>query len=40
MFLHDESDIRLSAMAALGALALRAGGTLGVDPQMREPVTN
>jgi len=31
MFRKNESDIRLSNMAALGALAPRAGGTLGVE---------
>ncbi len=40
MFLKDESDISLSAMAVLSALALRNGGTLGVEPRMREPVTS
>ena len=40
MFRNGESDVRLSAMASLSALALRDGGTLGVDPRMREPVTS
>ncbi|MBU7007479.1 hypothetical protein [Phosphitispora fastidiosa] len=38
MFWNNESDVRLSAMAALSALALRDGDTLGVNPRKRKPV--
>jgi len=34
MFRNDESDVRLSAMAALSGSPLRAGGTLGVKLRM------
>jgi len=36
-YVPERRYVRLSAMAALSALALRGGGTLGVNPRKRKP---